>query len=143
MSENTQTNIERSSPATNANHGPDPSNLSDQRSASPSPSHDSSSSEIKSLTEPSKEEAVRLLEEEIKDGYELGGYHKKFLLGMVELYKAFLLIKAAEDTVHESGLKIYMGALQNHLSEAAWSLEVEMKSEAKRFLGSQNCECPG
>jgi hypothetical protein len=143
MSENTQTTIERSSPPTNANDGSDPSNLLDKRSASPSPPHDSSSSEIMSSTEPSKEEAVRLLEEEIKHDYELGGYHKRFLLGMIELYKAFLLLKAAEDTIKESGLNIYMDALHNHLSEAAWSLEVEMKSEAKKFLGSQNCKCPG
>jgi hypothetical protein len=143
MPESSGQPIAKTALLTITDHGSASPKAVDRKSTSPTPSNDSSSSNDESSRPPTKEEALKLLEEKMKDDCRLRDCAREQLSGLVDLYKAFFLIKAAGDTFDDSSSDIDQGSadqVHHHLSEAAWYIEVSMKYAAREFLGSQDSE---
>jgi hypothetical protein len=143
MPESSGQPIAKSASLAITDHGAASPKAVDGKSTSPSPSNDSSSSDNKSFRAPSREEALKMLEEEMKDDYMLRGHARKQLSGLVDLYKAFFLVKAAGATFHGSSSDVDQSTLNkvhHYLDEAAWTIEVEMKEAAREFIASQDSE---
>lgn len=77
----------------------------------------------------------------MKDDCRLRNCAREQLSGLVDLYKAFFLIKAAGHTSGESSSDVDQGSanqVHHHLREAVWYIEVLMTYAAREFLGSQD-----
>lgn len=143
MPESSGQSVAKSASLAITDHGSASFKAVDRKPTSPTPSNESSSSDNKSSRAPSKEEALKMLEEEMKDDSMLHGYARKQLSGLVDLYKAFFLIKAAGVTFHGSSSDVDQSSLNkvhDYFDEAAWTIEVEMKEAAREFIASQDSE---
>jgi hypothetical protein len=143
MSESSGQSIAKSASLAITDHGSASPKAVDRKSTSPAPSNDTSSSDAESSRAPSREQALKLLEEEMKDDSMLRGYAREQLSGLVDLYKAFFLIKAAGDTFGKSSSDVDQWSVNHfhhHLSEAAWFIEISMKEAAREFIASQDSE---
>lgn len=140
MSESSGQSILNLASLTITDHGSASPKAVDRKSTLPTSSDESSSSDNKSCRAPSKEEDLKLLEEEIKADPSLDGYAKERLCDLVDLCRSFFRIKAAADTLDESSSNANQGStdqVHHHLSECARHIEVSMKHAARAFLGSQ------